>query len=157
MQRKGSTRLRDFDYTGTYIYFITCLTFKKKPYFSDGLAVDCVLSILDKVSIRYEFKVLLYCFMPDHLHLLIEGAEKSSLPDYIHRFKQMSSYTFKKKSSQRLWQRSYYDHVLRKEQSLRDIARYILNNPVRKGIVDEYTKYPYSGSFILDIHKSGRI
>ena len=151
MQRKGSTRLKDFNYTGTYIYFITCLTYKKKPYFTDGPVVDGVFTMLNRVSCRYGFNTLAYCFMPDHFHLLTEGMENSSLPEYIRRFKQVSSYAFNKNYNGRLWQRSYYDHVLRKEQSIMEVAKYILDNPVRKGIVREYTEYPYSGSSILEV------
>jgi putative transposase len=150
MKRKLSTRLNNFDYTGIYIYFVTCLTYRRNLYFTDKSTVDSVLLILNRVSDRYGFTLLAYCFMPDHLHLLIEGDETSSLRNYMQRFKQVSSYIYKKQYSQRLWQRSYYDHVLRKEQSVKEVAGYIVENPVRKGIVTEYNKYPFAGSVLLD-------
>jgi putative transposase len=153
MQRKGSTRLKNFDYTGTYFYFVTCSTYKKKPFFTDEPVIDFVLDKLNTMSTRYGFNTLAYCFMPDHFHLLTEGKEDSSLPGYMQRFKQVSSYGFKKEHGEPLWQRSYYDNVLRKEQSVTDVAKYILDNPVRKGIVKEYTEYPFSGSLILDVPK----
>jgi len=40
-----------------------------------------------------------------------------------------------------------YDHVLRKEESIEGVARYILDNPVRKGLVSDYKEYPFSWSF----------
>jgi hypothetical protein len=42
-------------------------------------------------------------------------------------------------------QRSFYDHLIRKEEDLRQIAEYILNNPVRKGLVQRCEDYPYCG------------
>ena len=43
-----------------------------------------------------------------------------------------------------LWQKNFYDHVVRKEEPLIKIAEYIVNNPIRKGIVSEWEEYPYS-------------
>ena len=46
----------------------------------------------------------------------------------------------------RLWQESFYDHALRKEESLRRVAGYIWDNPVRAGLVEDPLDYPWSGS-----------
>ena len=50
----------------------------------------------------------------------------------------------------KLWQPSFYDHVLRKNEDLLETVKYIFNNPVRKKIVKHYQDYPLSGSFELD-------
>jgi REP element-mobilizing transposase RayT len=42
------------------------------------------------------------------------------------------------------WQSNFYDHVIRKDESLLEICLYILNNPVRKGMVSNWGEYPYS-------------
>ena len=97
--------------------------------------------------------------MPDHLHLLVEGeADNADLKQYISLFKQISGYKYAQDLTQRfsadekpkLWQTSFYDHVLRKEEDLVDVAKYIFDNPVRKGLADHYSEYSYSGSFVLD-------
>ncbi len=69
---------------------------------------------------------------------------------FMKLFKQKSSYHFKKYANNILWQRSYYDHVIRKEENLKDIIRYIWGNPVRKALVTNYRDYPFSGSLIFD-------
>jgi len=89
--------------------------------------------------------------MPDHVHLLLGGQENSDLRNYIKAFKQVSAYSFKKEFNDILWQRSYYEHVLRRDEDVEDIALYILNNPVRAGIVQDFKQYPYSGSSLIDI------
>jgi REP element-mobilizing transposase RayT len=89
--------------------------------------------------------------MPDHLHILIQGKEGSSLGEFMRIFKQKSEYYFRKEADGFLWQRSYYDHVLRKEESIEEVAKYILENPVRKGLVNNFVDYPFSGSMVFDI------
>ena len=83
--------------------------------------------------------------MPDHLHLLLVGEKKGDLIKTIKTFKQISSNGFKKVHGKRLWQRGYYDHILRKEEKLDIVADYIWSNPVRKGLADTIADYPFSG------------
>lgn len=57
----------------------------------------------------------------------------------------------KKKHGGKLWQSSYYDHVLRREVSMVDAAKYIFENPIRKGLVTDIREYPYIGSYEFSI------
>ncbi len=43
-----------------------------------------------------------------------------------------------------VWQRGFYDHIVRRQEALADIQRYILANPVHAGLVDDDEAYPYS-------------
>jgi putative transposase len=61
-------------------------------------------------------------------------------------FKQLTGYEFKRENGKRLWQKSYYDHILRKQESVAKVVRYILENPVRKGLPTHPEEYPFSGS-----------
>jgi putative transposase len=144
-------RLKSFDYIGTYSYFITILTKDHDAHFKEAEVVSCLINLLLETVKSERFDVLGYCFMPDHLHLLIMGMDdKSNLKRFISLFKQKSGYWFKKNYSENLWHISYYDHVLRKEESIEGVARYILDNPVRKGLVSDYKEYPFSWSFWTD-------
>ena len=68
-------------------------------------------------------------------------------------FKQASGFGYKKNvgryfsadEKQKLWQTRFYAHALRKGQELFDVIRLFLNNPVRKGLVRNYTEYLHSG------------
>jgi REP element-mobilizing transposase RayT len=86
-----------------------------------------------------------YCFMPDHLHLLVVVSEGVWLQEFVWQFKQRSGYALKKATGVFAWQISYYDHVLRKEEALLDVAQYIWDNPVKEGIVDDPRDFPFSG------------
>ncbi len=79
------------------------------------------------------------------MHLLVEVPQGSSLTGFVQHFKQLSGYELKRKTGSAVWHISYYDHVLRNEESILDVARYIWDNPVRKGLVGERSQYQFSG------------
>ena len=99
----------------------------------------------------YDIPLFAYCLMPDHLHLLIGPTKSKGIVDIVRDLKSQIGFHAKKKGYGRpLWQKSFYDHFLRKEESVQSTVSYILNNPVRKGMVNEWRDYPYSGSPLLD-------
>jgi len=82
------------------------------------------------------------CLMPDHLHWLL--ADASRAPDAVSRFKSLSTRVSWQGSIRgRLWQRSYWDHVIRRQEDLREVAEYIIQNPVRAGLVRQADEYPW--------------
>jgi putative transposase len=95
------------------------------------------------------FRLLAYCFMPDHLHLLVEGSGASDLARFIKAFKQETSFDYKRRVGRVLWQRSYYDHVLRGPDELRPAVEYILGNPVKAGLVEDPSGFPFMGGELL--------
>ena len=152
---KKRTRLKEFNYKGLYRYFITICTFNKDQIFKDNPSiVTGLIDILREQSRTFRFKIWAYCFMPDHIHLLLEGDDvNSDLRKFISSFKQLSSFYYKTRIGKQLWQINYYDHVLRREEDNINVAYYIFNNPVRKGIVDDFKQYKYIGSFEFNIAK----
>jgi putative transposase len=142
-------RLKDFDYIGTYAYFLTILTKDYTACFKEAEVIGSLIDMLIETARSERFDVLAYCFMPDHLHLLVIGKDdKSNLKKFINLFKQKSGYWFKKNYNMNLWHISYYDHILRKEESIENVASYILENPVRKGLVSDFREYPFSRLFL---------
>jgi hypothetical protein len=86
---------------------------------------------------------------PDALtaFLLVEGrAATAGLERYAKDVKQRIGYHDPRKGSRLVWQPGLYDRVLREDESTIIVAKYILENPVRKGLVKEPREYPYSGS-----------
>ena len=91
--------------------------------------------------------------MPDHLHLILIGGENSNLITCLKIFKQITGYYFRQNYKKALWQKSFYERVIRKQESLKDTAYYVFNNPVRKGMVKDFRKYPFLGSFLIDVRE----
>jgi putative transposase len=150
--RRKTNRLKDFEYINPFIYFVTICSYEKNKTFVNSDIVSEKLKHLEKSADKHNLKVLAYCFMPDHVHLLIGSNDtEGNLINFIKEFKQKTGYEFKKKHEVNLWQKSFYDHILRKEESVIDLVRYIFNNPVRKGLVTEFKKYSFLGSMVVDI------
>lgn len=148
----SAPRLKNFDYTGYYAYSITSNCNGNKEFFTNSKIVNNFLDVLKKVMNKYNFYVYCYCFMPNHLHLLLAGKnEQSDLKKAVKLFKQKTGYWFQNKYHQKLWQTSFYDHILREDEDLEKVARYILENPVKKKLAKIFCDYPFSGSFIMDI------
>jgi putative transposase len=81
-------RLKYFNYVGTYAYFVTILTKDYATYFKEAEVVDGAIDILNGTAGSEKFNVLICCFMPDHLHLLIQGIDdNSNLRKFIGLFK----------------------------------------------------------------------
>jgi putative transposase len=100
-----------------------------------------------ETALAQDFQLLAYCFMPDHVHLLVEGrSERANLCHFAKLAKQRSGSTHSRRAGCSLWQEGYHDRVLRDGEDIRLLARYMLNNPVRAGLVKDPTGYPYLGS-----------
>jgi putative transposase len=140
-------RRSGFDYLGLNRYSLTfCVRARKQVFVTHG-TVATTLMCFRETATQERFSVLAYCLMPDHTHLLVEGLEdRSNLRRFAKLAKQRSGSQHKSIHGERLWQEGYYDHVLRSDESATAIARYILENPVRAGLVTHPSEYPYLGS-----------
>jgi len=148
----SAPRLPYFDYEGQHAYSITIDCYKNQKIFTKESVVSKCLGYLKDVMNEYHLSVYVYCFMPSHMHLLLVG--KSDIADMrkaMKIFKQKTGYYFKQEYQKNLWQSSYYDHVLRKNEDIEKVVQYILNNPVRSGLVKKFWEYKFSGSFVFDI------
>ena len=140
-------RIDGFSYFGPHRYFLTFCTRSRARIFTDPAIVSETVEQIRRTSQDERFALLAYCVMPDHVHLLVEGSsETSDLRRFVKLAKQRSGAQHALKHGGALWQEGYHDRVLRAEDDMRLIARYILENPVRAGLVQHATEYAFSGS-----------
>ena len=137
-------------YRGPGMFSITATTWRRRRVFVDGAEVRRYQVELGECARTNGFVLLAYCFMPDHLHVLVEGSEGSDLARFVKAFKQASSFDYRRRIGRPLWQRSYYDHALRGEGELGAAVEYILGNPVRAGLVEDAAAYPFLGGQLLE-------
>jgi REP element-mobilizing transposase RayT len=92
--------------------------------------------------------ILVACFMPDHVHLMIhlDGLGRS-LSQYVNVWKGLWTRRLGVAGETPFWQRTFYDHWMRKGEDL-EYARYIAANPVRRGLVCEWQDYPFTRCFV---------
>jgi putative transposase len=89
-------------------------------------------------------RTLTFVVMPDHLHWLFELQGSRSLSTVMQSMKKYSARLVNARigSHGPLWQNGFHDHAVRRTEDLRTIARYIVYNPVRAGLVRSIRDYP---------------
>ena len=140
-------RVSGFSYRGFYRYFVTVCTRDRKPLFLEPLHARNVSAQVPRFFVRYGFEVIAYCLMPDHLHLLLEGTSPTAnFREAMRQWKQQTAQIWKARTGQRLWQSGYYERVLRENDDTRAVVGYLLQNPVRAGLVRTAEEWPWTSS-----------
>ena len=144
-------RLAGVSYIGYQRYFLTTCTADRHRAFEQAhITEGCILQ-LRRSATAFAFALVAYCFMPDHLHLLVYGtSERADLKAFVVHYKKLTGFEYSRRVGRRLWQPGYYDRVLRDEEATEAIARYILENPIRAGLARQLGEYPFAGSDLFD-------
>ena len=122
-------------------------TWQRTRVFTDTGTVDPVWEQFRQTAEREHCEIVAYCFMPDHAHLLVAGADPSAdFCRFVRHAKQQTGWRYKRKTGCALWQESYHDWILRGVESTASVAAYILGNPIRAGLVERVEDYPFWGS-----------
>jgi REP element-mobilizing transposase RayT len=132
---------------------LTVRAYRGQPFKGNDLLCQVVVDYLSAMRGEYGCWVGAYCLMPDHLHL-VSGpiSEGCSVLQFLHRFKgKTTNASWTCGWTGRLWQSRSHDHVIRRAEALQDIYAYILENPVRAGLVEPADDWPWSG--VLDSEK----
>jgi len=149
--RRKNIRLPRHCYVGQQWYFLTACTLGRAARFRNAGLVEEHLPLLGERARAEEFAIQAYCFMPEHLHLLVSGNDATSdCLAFVNGFKQRSGFTFKQRTGQQLWQQKSYDHILRPGERWQAVAYYIWMNPVRSGLCKQPQEWPFSGSQTVD-------
>jgi putative transposase len=154
MQTDYPRHLQGFSYIGYHRYSLTFCTPDRAALFVNNDSVSLVRSQILRAAAVEAFNLIAYCFMPDHLHLVVEGTSAhSDLKRFVKLAKQYSGFHYRQNTGQPLWQRYSYEHVLRDDENLPGKVRYVLENPVRAKIVTAPHEYPYVGSAIYTLQE----
>src|SRR5262245_34338944 len=147
MITKRPERLKGVDYCGFHRYFLTICTAYRRHVFVASEIVEAVRMQLQEAGTSNGFGLPADCFMPDHLHaLVVSGAENADFRHFVRMFKQSSSYAYRRKHEDSLWQPGYHERILRNDEATEAVVRYIWENPIRAGITKELGEYPFCGS-----------
>ncbi|MCA9506901.1 MAG: transposase [Myxococcales bacterium] len=147
--REKSHRLPRQCYIGMVAVSFTACEVNQKPVFESSAITNFSISALRWAIEKNNCLALIYCFMPDHLHVILQG--KNEHADTYKAFIQFKQKTgFFLRHSPYKWQKDFYDHVIRCQKQLDILLRYIAENPIRKGLVTHWNDYPFTGSIGLD-------
>ncbi|WP_223416499.1 MULTISPECIES: REP-associated tyrosine transposase [unclassified Pseudomonas] len=140
----ASNRLRIGRYTEpSRIYLLTTITRDREPIFKDFTLGRVVVNQFRCAQDQGFANSLAWVVMHDHFHWLIE-LQKGSLSELMQKTKSMSTKAIKQSTgrSTSLWQRGFHDRALRREEDLVKLARYVVANPLRAGLVGKLGDYP---------------
>lgn len=126
-------------------------TTKQGPFY---LKEDCVAEVVAN-SIRYHdgewFDVNAFCIMPNHVHLVLKPFESSAEADYsltkiMHNIKRNSARSANQVLGRTgaFWQHENYDHFARDDAELERIVNYVLYNPVKAGLAENWSQWKWS-------------
>ena len=144
MSHRRPPRLSHFEYRGVYRYSVTCCTFERQKLFVSAGVIEPLAVQLRQSCDDRQFALLAYVFMPDHVHLLVQGTVAvSDFRRLMRLARGRMSVTYRGLKSGILWQDGYFERVLRDEEASETVARYIVANPLRAGLVERIEQYPY--------------
>jgi len=147
MTLRRPSRLREFTYTGPQAYFLTICTHRRQRAFDiEPFARDATEKLLRSAA-AHGFALPAYCLMPDHVHLVAEGEhDNSRLETFVRSWNTRTGYAWRREHSEPLWQTGYYDRVLRGDEPVLAVSRYVVLNPVRAELVTLPEQWPWTGS-----------
>ncbi len=145
-----------------HLHFITCSCYRRLPFFDSEPRRDVFLRILREVRDRYDFALLGYVVMPEHIHLLISEPHVGTPSTVMQVLKQRVS-RFLRRSKRhastsqmrlwndesllrhpRFWQRRFYDFNVWSFHKKNEKLNYMHFNPVRRGLVEHPKKWLWS-------------
>jgi len=146
---RKNIRLKNYDYGQNGLYFVT-ICIQNRDHLLGEISDNghciydsgvMVQSVWNNLSQYYSgVKSHDFVVMPNHIHGIIELENSDlDLSEIIRRFKTFTTHQYIKgvhdKNWQsfykRLWQRNYYEHIIRDDESLKQLQQYILNNPLQ--------------------------
>ena len=140
MEKRKNNRLKDYDYSQNGAYFVTICTKDRRKILSDIVGDDAHIvpkkcGLVVEKYIKNVVEIKEYVIMPDHIHLIIllqngtmwASSPTNSIGKIVRSLKTLTT----KELGQSIFQRSYYDHVIRNEQDYIETLNYIKNNPLK--------------------------
>lgn len=124
------------------IYLITFVTLSRETLFTKLRPARLVITSLMKSK---SAETLCFVIMPDHVHWMLQLRPHGELSSTIRTAKSSSARQINRFLSRGgpVWQNGYHDHALRREENIREAARYIVANPLRAGLVRSLSQYPH--------------
>jgi REP element-mobilizing transposase RayT len=144
--RRGTRSLRHGRYSAAnQIYHVTTATAWRRKLFTNFAIAREVVKALRAETESQSCATLCFMLMPDHLHWLMDIRSDGSLSVCVNNVKANSARRINALTgrSERIWQKGFYDRALRSDEDVVAVARYIVANPLRAGIVEHVGEYPF--------------
>ena len=128
-----------------HVYLATVVTQQRQPLFADINAGRFVVREMMQVVRGGYAGSLAFVVMPDHVHWLFSLADHRTLSSVVGAVKRHSARKINTEyasDGRQIWQRGFHDHALRRDEDVVRVARYVVANPLRAGLVKRVGDYP---------------
>ena len=131
----------------TEVYLITICTRRRRSVLTDDALATEIVTALGDVSARAGWSIGRYVVMPDHVHFFCwRAAETHSLSEFVGLWKSWTTTrAWQQEHEGRLWQREFFDRLMRDEGSYAEKQEYVRQNPVRAGLCDDPEEWAHQG------------
>jgi len=136
------------------MYFVTTCTKDRRPVLAQSKVAEILIQEWSAAQDRHGWLVGRYVIMPDHVHFFCRREyDGKTLPKFVGIWKSWTSHKIRELNRPRsttaptaaLWQREFFDHVLRSSESYSQKWDYVYENPVRAGLVSSADEWKYAG------------
>lgn len=136
---------------------VTVAVQDRQPIFADPIVAAAAVEVLVEHAGKTGAVIYGYCVMPDHLHPVLGPSATCDIITFVGQYKnQVQRRAWNLGVNGSFWQKRFWDHFLRAEEQVEQTVQYVLNNPVRKGLVDEWSGYVFSGSLVFALGRESR-
>ncbi len=127
-----------------HAYHITTNIEGRRPLFQDFQNGRLLVNEMRQLNDAKLLNSFAWVIMPDHLHWLFQLNEPLNLSELVKKLKARSSLIINARIGRQgsIWQRGFHDHAIRDDEDLRNVARYIIANPLRAELVKHIGDYP---------------
>ena len=145
-------------YIQNHSYFLTVVTQRREPILIDNIAL--LRESFRRSKKRYDYKIDAIVVLPDHFHMIITPKVPEDYSAIISFIKRSFVYGLNEKSKQKfktnlstsqykrqhsgVWQRRFYEHTIRDKKDLQNHLKYMENNPLKHGLVENIKDWKYS-------------
>ena len=131
------------------LYFVTFCTYRRRPLLANPSLDFAFKKFLELAYTQHNIAVGRYVIMPDHIHFFVRGPIEFRLGRWVGTLKQSLGKAIPPQSTNPIWQRGFFDHLLRNDESYSQKWNYVRENPLRAGLVNDADDWPYVGEIIL--------
>lgn len=134
-------------------YLITTVCKDRAALFADWAVASVTAVSIAEQRLWRDSRLLCWVLMPDHLHAIVELGGSESLGKLIQRVKAVTAGSARIERARwrgSVWMPGFHDRAIRSEQDLRQVARYLVANPMRAGLADSAGAYPFWDAVWLD-------
>lgn len=138
-------------------YFFTVVTYQRRPWLTEEPSIERLRKAFRHVMESRPFSIDAIVILPDHLHCIWQLPEGDD--DFSERWRQIKRFVsiglksqLNARNEKALWQRRYWEHLIRDEEDWHRHMDYIHYNPVKHGFVKRPADWPHS-SFKLALKR----